>query len=105
MEVAEKKNDLPESEIVAKVRFRYRVCHYLFNLAGLWLLAGYVGLGLSRVEDMRILFTVVMVTGVGIFTVAMALSYAVYRCPACDKFIRRFRPSKEHCGACGAKIR
>ena len=105
MDTAEKKNELSESEIIARVRWRYRVCHYFFNLSGGWFLVGYAGLALSHAEDTKHLFTIITVTGFGIFSAAFALTLAIYRCPVCDKFIRRFRQSKEHCGACGVKIR
>jgi hypothetical protein len=94
---------LTDPRVVASVRWRFRICNYLFNLAGAWLLLG----ALVRLFDHEdtMIFTAILVTGFGIFWSACALTLAIYRCPVCDKYIRRFRPSKEHCGACGVTIR
>jgi hypothetical protein len=45
------------------------------------------------------------ITGAGIFSAAFALTLAIYRCPVCDRFLSRFRPRKDQCGHCGAKVR
>ena len=102
---AEKRREerLTEHEVIAAVRWRFRICNYLFRLGILWVLVGYAGLIFKT--EVEALFMTVLITGFGIFLSAFALTLAIYRCPVCDRYISRFRPSKQHCGKCGAKIR
>jgi hypothetical protein len=43
--------------------------------------------------------------GAGIFSAAFVITLAIYRCPACDRYISRFRPDKTKCAHCGVRIR
>jgi hypothetical protein len=94
-----------ESEVIAEVHWRFRICNYLFTLAIAWIVVGYLGPSILKMPDQFWVFTVISVTGFGIFSAACALTLAIYRCPICDSFIHRLRRSKEHCSTCGAKIR
>jgi rRNA maturation protein Nop10 len=33
------------------------------------------------------------------------MTFALYRCPVCDHYLSKFRPNKEKCAHCGAKVR
>jgi hypothetical protein len=46
-----------------------------------------------------------MFVGAGIFSAAVGLTLAIYRCPVCDRYLSRFRSRKELCPHCGAKVR
>jgi len=95
-----------QTQVIAIVRLRYRVCAYLFNLGWLAILAGFTGvLYADSVQQHQIIFTMITVAGFGIFASAFAVTLAIYRCPVCDRFISRFRPKKELCEHCGVKIR
>jgi CHASE2 domain-containing sensor protein len=95
-----------ESQVIATVRLRYRLCAYLFVLGWVIILAGFTGvLYAESINEQETFFTVVLVVGSGIFASAFAVTLAIYRCPVCDRYISRFRPNKELCGNCGRKIR
>jgi hypothetical protein len=91
---------LAEEEIVEAVRKPYRICNYLFTLGGIWIGAGGV-ISLFARE----LGIIVGLVGLGIFTGASAVTLAIYRCPACDQYLSRFRPDKKKCAHCGARVR
>ena len=91
---------LAQEEIVEAVRKRYRTCNYLFTLGAIWVGAG----GLISLFT-RQLGIMVGLVGLGIFTGAFAVTLAIYRCPACDRYLSRFRPDKEKCAHCGARVR
>jgi hypothetical protein len=91
---------LAEEEIIEAVRMRYRICNYLFTLGGIWIGAG--GIISSFTRELGIMVGLV---GLGIFTAAFAVTLAIYRCPACDRYLSRFRPDKEECAHCGARVR
>lgn len=96
-----------DEDVVKAVRWRYRICNYLFTLGAAWLLVGNT-LGLvfrSASADAQYASHVVAITGFGIFSAAFAVSLAIYRCPLCDHFLSRFRPRKDRCGHCEAKVR
>jgi hypothetical protein len=95
--------------VIETVRWRFRICRYLFNLGALWIGLGYALLGIVAFgqgpHELQTLSIIVVVSGFAIFSIAFTLTLAIYRCPVCDKFIRRFRPNKEFCGSCGVRIR
>lgn len=94
---------MTEEQIIKAVRLRYRICNYLFRLGIAWFVIGailgmlhYLAEGQSSAMEM---------VGAGIFTAAATLTLALYRCPVCDHYLNRFRPDKEKCAHCGAKVR
>ncbi len=91
---------LAEEGIVEAVRKRYRMCNYLFTLGAIWIVVGAVISSFAREVG-----TIVGLVGLGIFTVAFAVTLAIYRCPACDRYLSRFRPDKEKCAHCGVRVR
>ena len=96
----------PENEIIKAVRRRFRVCNYLFKASALWFAVGGLVMILSRRDpDGQTIALVIELVGAGIFSVAFALTLAIYRCPACDRYLSRFRPRKDQCPNCNAKIR
>ena len=100
---------MTEQEIIEVVRWRYRICHYLFRLGAIWILTGaVVGLFSIRYEWWgwpRDTVELIGLSGLGIFTSAFALTLAIYRCPVCDHHLSKFWPYKERCAHCGAKVR
>ena len=92
--------------VLQEVRMRYRICNYLFRLGAIWMLAGYAILFLAKASrELNQLGFVVILIGAGIFSAAAALTFAIYRCPVCDKYLSRFRPNKRICPRCGTKVR
>jgi hypothetical protein len=100
-------NRIDESATIREVRWRYRICNYLFNTGALWIAAGIVGGMLARSpgKEMDETWNAVTLVGAGIFSVAFALTLAIYRCPVCDKYLSRFRPDKTKCPRCGVRVR
>ena len=98
---------IDESTTIREVRWRYRICNYLFNTGAFWIAAGMVGGMWTRSpgKDMDGVWNAVTLVGFGIFSVAFALTLAIYRCPVCDKYLSRFRPDKTKCPRCGARVR
>ena len=100
---------LSEDEILSAVRWRFRICGYLFRLSFAWLFASLAfafvlnSHGSGPAEDAS-WFAMTLVS-VAIFSAAFVLTLAIYRCPVCDKYLSRFRPHEELCPSCGAKIR
>jgi len=101
---------LAEEEIIRAVSWRFRICSYLFKLGAAWIVVGLVASGLadripSQSEGFAGFSLPATVAGFAIFSVAFVLTLAIYRCPVCDKYLSRFRPQKEYCPSCGAKVR
>ena len=101
-------DSMTEREALQAVRWRYRICNYLFRLGFTWLglaTVGYLLAGTLHLDE-----TVLSelsegeIVGLGIVSAAFALTLAIYRCPICDRYLSRFRPRKEFCPSCGAKI-
>ena len=102
------RRSLSEDEVLSAVRWRFRICGYLFRLSFAWL---FLGLALAVVLNSHrsgpfddAVWIATELVGVGIFSTAFVLTLAIYRCPVCDKYLSRFRPRKELCPSCGAKI-
>jgi uncharacterized membrane protein len=98
---------LTDAQTIQAVRWRYRICNYLFKLGSLWVVAGFAGTtlaGYKQDESWTFYSAVAEIVGAGIFSAAFAMTLAIYRCPVCDKYLSRFRPSKEVCPSCGAKV-
>ena len=96
---------MTEEEIIKAVRWRYRICHYLFRLGAIWILTGAVVTLLAiRYEWDWPRYTLELI-GLGIFTSAFALTLAIYRCPVCDYHLSKLWPYKARCAHCGAKVR
>jgi hypothetical protein len=96
-----------DEDVIKSVRLRYRICNYLLTLGAAWILIGQILRLVLRSADVYALYAVVvvMISGAGIFSAAFAVTLAIYRCPVCDRFLSRFRPRKDQCGHCGAKVR
>lgn len=97
---------LSDDEVIQAVKWRYRVCNYLFRVAVGWLLAGMI-LRWSPIlsESTGWSAGIVEAVGVGILCSAFALAFAIYRCPICDRLLSRFSAKIDHCSHCSAKIR
>ncbi len=96
---------MKDDDVIAMVRSRYRICNYLFRLGIGWFMVGVTLDALPHQLGLTWNASMVELVGGGIFTAAAALTFAIYRCPVCDHFLNRFRPRKDQCGNCGAKIR
>jgi hypothetical protein len=94
------RNDLQPEEIIRAVKMRFRICNYLFNTGAIWIGIGVILLVNGDNES----FMIEMI-GIGIFSIAFALTLAIYRCPVCDKYLSRFRPDKFRCPQCNAQVR
>jgi hypothetical protein len=92
---------MSDEEVIHAVRLRYRICNYIFTLGAAWFLAG----GILRMLPYRSVGLMIEVVGAGIFSEALAMTWAIYRCPICDRYLSRFRPRKDRCEHCGAKVR
>ena len=103
--------DLQPEEIIRSVKMRFRICNYLFNTGACWMAAsGVLGILIileghhAEPDALSLLLTLIMI-GTAIYTLAFALTLAIYRCPVCDKYLSRFRPDKLHCPGCDAKVK
>ena len=95
-----------EEEVLKAVRWRYRICNYLFRLGIIWLLFGVVQGFLPNVPNwMDWLPDSTLLIALAIFTTAVAMTLAIYRCPLCDHYLSKFRPDKQRCAHCGARVR
>ena len=95
---------LTSEEIIRSVQLRFRVCSYLFRLGAIFIFVGFTVNLLHWSPSEWIPFSIEL-TGAGIFFSAFVLTLAIYRCPVCDCYLSRFRPRKDQCPHCGAKIR
>ena len=86
-----------DEDVIKAVRWRYRICNYLFKVGMAWIAGGEI-LMLRKAHY-------AVIIGAGIMSAALAVTVAIYRCPVCDRYLSRFRPSKDRCGHCGAKVR
>jgi|HubBroStandDraft_3_1064219.scaffolds.fasta_scaffold00777_9 hypothetical protein len=95
------------ADVIRTVRWRYRICSYLFNTGGFWMLGGTLLRMLSggRSESLASAGFTIFLIGFGILTAAFAVTLAIYRCPVCDHYLSRFRREKDKCDHCGAVIR
>jgi len=103
--------DMQPEEIIRSVKMRFRICNYLFNTGACWMAAsGVLGILIileghhAEPDALSLLLTLIMI-GTAIYTLAFALTLAIYRCPVCDKYLSRFRPDKLHCSNCSAKVK
>jgi len=100
---------LSEEEVFRAVRWRFRICNYLFTLGAIWMVVGIIGLlfegELHWDAGSGDIPFVTELIGLGIFATAFALTLPIYRCPVCDKYLSRFRPRKEYCPSCGTQVR
>jgi hypothetical protein len=94
-----------EEEVIRAVRWRHRICNYLFRLGFGWIIVGIAMSLFSSLKSLGESAGTVELVGFGIFSSAVALTLAIYRCPVCDRFLSRFRPQKDLCAHCGAKVR
>jgi hypothetical protein len=105
------RRELAPEEIIRVVKERFRICNYLFRLWACWLVGALVvtvlpdAIGFNLVGDSQLVFVVLITVGAAIFACAMALTFALYRCPVCDKYLSRFRSDKFHCARCGAQVK
>jgi hypothetical protein len=92
--------------VIQEVHWRYRICNYLFTLGAAWMCAGYaIAFFTKSGRGLNELWFVVVLVGAGIFSAAVALTFAIYRCPVCDKYLSKYRPDKKKCPQCGAQVR
>lgn len=70
-----------------------------------WFFVGAILDSLPRSPISEPTANMLMFVGAGIFSAVCALTLAIYRCPVCDRYLGRFRPRKELCPNCGAKVR
>jgi hypothetical protein len=96
---------MTDEEIIKAVRWRYRTCNYLFGLGAIWIAVGLAAGVLAGYFNADWPGYTVELIGFGIFTAAFALTLAIYHCPVCDRYLSKFRPDKERCAHCGAKVR
>ena len=94
-----------DENVIKAVRSKYRICNYLITSAICWntgerLLRHVVPHSLSDSP----VYTGFVVAGWAMMIAAFAFTFAVYRCPVCRHFLKRFRPRKDQCGHCGAKV-
>jgi hypothetical protein len=94
---------MTEEEVLRAVRLRYRICNYLFRLGIAWFAIGAI-LEMLRLQT-QWPPTTLEIVGAGIFTVAAVLTFALYRCPVCERYLNKFRPDKTKCAHCGARVR
>jgi hypothetical protein len=98
------------TSLTKEMRWRFRACSYLFGVGAVWIFCGTLVNVLfhlladrrTQEESLPIWFTLSMV-GFGITSAGFALSLAIWRCPVCDRFLRR--TDRYSCGKCGATIR
>ena len=105
------RKELSENEILGEVRWRFRICNYLFRLGTAWMVVGWLlflllgGLSHEGASEVNTIPLCIELVGWGIFSAAFALTLAIYRCPVCDKYLSRFRPQIAYCPSCGAMVR
>lgn len=99
-------------ETVRCAEFRRRICVSLFKTAWIWFLVGWLSFVCMFIPNTRgparILANVFAWTnliGIAVFSVALAASFAINRCPACDAYLGWFRKDKFHCPNCDAQVR
>ncbi len=95
---------MTDEEVIRTVKVRYRVCNYLFRLGIIGFVVGAVLGNLSLPMD-KWIPDGIAIAGAAVFLSAFAVTLALYRCPVCDRYLSRFRPRKDQCPQCGAKIR
>jgi hypothetical protein len=109
LEQTESSNGYVQSsdQIIQSVKFRHRICEYLFKAAAGWFAIGVAVFLLALIFAIKLngLFRMALIISAGLFTAAFALTLAIYRCPVCDTYLSRFRPDKLHCPACDAKVK
>jgi hypothetical protein len=106
--ISEEIESKDSQKIIQTVKMRFRICNYQFRLGAGWILLGSTGIVLGlllRDESFQTTSLLFEMIGFAVFTVAFALTLALYRCPVCDAYLSRFRPKKECCGKCGVRIR
>jgi hypothetical protein len=97
---------MTDEEIIKAVRWRYRICNYLFRLGAIWILGGaIIGVLAARFEWLNWQGHEIELVGLGIFTAGAAMTFAIYRCPVCDRYLSKYRPDKTKCAHCGARVR
>ena len=106
-----KSDDEISKQTLRSFRNRYRVCRYLFTTSGVWLLAGVLSFFASFVatdrDVMRLFvrgFEASEAIGFAVFTIALAVTFAFYRCPLCDAFLNPLRADKIRCPSCYLKL-
>ncbi|MFZ0913299.1 MAG: hypothetical protein WBQ76_14095 [Candidatus Korobacteraceae bacterium] len=96
---------MTDEEVIKAVRWRYRICNYLFRLGAIWIFLGAtIGAFAVRFDWDWPRYNVELI-GLGIFMSGFAMTLAIYRCPVCDHYLSKFRPDKTKCAHCGARVR
>ena len=96
---------MTDEEIIKAVRWRYRICNYLFRLGVIWILVAVVGGILAPRFGWDWPQITIELIGLALLMSGGAMTLAIYRCPACDRYLNKYRPDKERCTHCGAKVR
>jgi ribosomal protein S27AE len=106
------RRDLAPEEIIRVVKERYRISNYLSGALAFWILgAAAVASGLQITEPHSgrngtlTLPFVVLLVGTAMSACILAVKFALYRCPVCDKNLIGFHPDKFHCPRCGAQVK
>jgi hypothetical protein len=103
------RHQLAEEDVIRIVKWGFRICNYLFNLGAGWIFVGAVGIVLSNRlaandDSLGGVAFGIQAMGLAIFSAAVEITLAIYRCPVCDKYLSRFRPQKEFCPSCGVRV-
>jgi hypothetical protein len=97
---------MTEEEVLKAVRWRYRICNYLFRLGAIWMFVGaMVSVFATHYEGWHWPGNTVELIGLGILMSGFAMTLAMYRCPVCDHYLSKYRPDKHKCAHCGARVR
>ena len=94
-----------DEDVIKAVGLRYRIGKCLISSAICWSAGGQIlrHFAPDSLRDSPYCIGI-LVTGWAMYVIAFAVTFAIYRCPVCDHFLKRFRPRKDQCGHCGAKV-
>jgi hypothetical protein len=106
------RRELAPEEIIRLVKERFRICDYLSRALGFWLLGAAViaaGFQITEPDSSRnygptVLFVMILI-GSAMSACILAVKFALYRCPVCDRSLIRSREDKFHCPRCGAQVK
>lgn len=96
------------ADAIQRVAERWRLCRYLFIVAGLWTLVGgslwlaYVFLDVPRLQMPGF---VIQMIGYALFSVATAVRFALYRCPFCSASLSKLALNETICRKCHSQVK
>jgi|HubBroStandDraft_1064217.scaffolds.fasta_scaffold711697_2 hypothetical protein len=104
--------ELTPGEIIQRVKFCHRICKNLLATAGIWMIVGAFSFfcmlvmdDRSHIHDLARIFVLSEIIGVAVLSVALAVRFAIYRCPACDAHLSWLRSDKFRCPSCDAQVK